>query len=98
KKFKDKIRSLTTRHHNFEPSVIADLNRVIRGTALYFATDFSRCRRQFRKLDSWTRMRLRCMKYKRKRATDNYRLRNRVFIKLGLLSLESFCSSGAATA
>jgi len=94
KKFKDKIRALTTRHHNFEPSVIAELNRVIRGTALYFATNFSICRGQFRKLDSWTRMRLRCMKYKRKRATDNYRLRNRVFTKLGLLSLESFCPDG----
>jgi RNA-directed DNA polymerase len=98
KKFKDKIRALTTRHHNFEPSVIAELNRVIRGTALYFAADFSICRGQFRKLDSWTRMRLRCMKYKRKRATDNYRMRNRVFTKLGLLSLESFCFSGAANA
>ncbi len=98
KKFKDKIRSLTTRHHNFEPSVIAELNRVIRGTALYFATDFSSCRGQFRKLDSWTRMRLRCMKYKRKRATDNYRLRNRLFIKLGLLSLDSFCLPRTAKA
>lgn len=91
KKFKDKIRALTTRHHNFEPAVISELNRVIRGTALYFAADFSICRGQFRKLDSWTRMRLRCMKFKRKRASDNYRFRNRVFIKLGLLSLESFC-------
>lgn len=98
KKFKDKIRALTTRHHNFEPSVIVELNRVIRGTALYFATSFSTCRDLFRNLDSWTRMRLRCMKFKRKKVTDNYRLRNRVFIKLGLLSLESFCFSGAANA
>ena len=39
KKFKDKIRALTTRHHNFEPAVISELNRVIRGTALYFAAE-----------------------------------------------------------
>ena len=43
-------------------------------------------------------MRLRCMKFKRKRGSDNYRMRNRVFIKLGLLSLESFCPSGSAKA
>jgi len=91
KKFKDKIRSLTRRHFNFEPKVIVELNQVIRGTALYFATSFSSCQWQFQKLDSWIRMRLRCMKFKRKLASDNYRLRNRVFQKLGLLSLEQFC-------
>ena len=91
KKFKDKIRSLTRRHLNFEPKVIAELNQVIRGTALFFAPSFSTCQWQFQKLDSWTRMRLRCMKLKRKCASDNYKLRNKVFRKLGLLSLEQFC-------
>ena len=36
-------------------------------------------------------MRLRCMKFKRKWATDNYKLRNRTFHKLGLFSMEQFC-------
>jgi group II intron reverse transcriptase/maturase len=97
-KFKDKIRALSVRHYNFEAETIVRLNRVIRGTALYFGVSFSTCRRQFLKLDSWIRMRLRCMKFKRKLASDNYKLRNRTFIKLGLLSLEQFCLASAAKA
>lgn len=91
KKFKDKVRELTVRKHNLDDDIIVKLNRVIRGTANYFATDFSTCRWMFRKLDSWIRMRLRCMKLKRKRRRDNYKLRLRYFSKLDLLSLESFC-------
>ena len=90
-KFQEKVRVLTQRHHNFDPAVIMELNRVIRGTALYFATRWSTGRRQLRELDEWTRMRLRCMWRKRKRCTDNYRVPNSSFVQLGLLSLESFC-------
>jgi RNA-directed DNA polymerase len=97
-KFKDKIRALSVRHYNFEAETIVRLNRVIRGTALYFGASFSTCRRQFLKLDSWIRMRLRCMKFKRKLHSDNYRLRNRRFTKLGLLSMEQFCLAAAAKA
>lgn len=97
-KFKDKIRALSVRHYNFESETMVKLNRVIRGTALYFGASFSTCRRQFLKLDSWIRMRLRCMKFKRKQHSDNYRLRNRTFYKLGLLSLEHFCLPAAAKA
>ena len=92
-KFKSKIRELTPRHHNLDGSVIAKLNRVIRGTANYFATAFSTCRWAFQKLDSWLRMRLRCMKWKRKNYNDNARLRVGYFRrKLGLLTLEEFCT------
>lgn len=98
KKFKDKIRTLTIRKRNFEPEVIAELNRVIRGTSLYFSASFATTRWQFHKLDSWIRMRLRCMKFKRKRTTDNYKLRNRTFAKLGLLRMEDFCSPRSANA
>jgi group II intron reverse transcriptase/maturase len=91
KKFKDKIRELTTRKHNLDEEVIIKLNQVIRGTANYFATVFSTSRWMFQKLDSWIRMRLRCMKYKRKSYNDNKRMRNKRFGKLGLLTLESFC-------
>ena len=91
-KFKDKVRKLTIRHHNFEAKVVvAKLNRVLQGTARYFATSFATCRWLFQKLDSWVRMRLRCMKLKCKRATNNYQLRNRTFHKLGLFSMEQFC-------
>jgi group II intron reverse transcriptase/maturase len=91
KKFKDKIRELTVRKHNLDEDVIVRLNRVIRGTGNYFGTEFSTCRWMFQKLDSWIRMRLRCMKYKRKKRHDNYKLRLKFFTKLGLLSIESFC-------
>jgi group II intron reverse transcriptase/maturase len=92
-KFKSKIRELTPRHHNLDGSVIRKLNRVIRGTANYFATTFSTCRWAFQKLDSWLRMRLRCMKLKRKNYNDNDKLRVGYFRrKLGLLTREEFCT------
>jgi group II intron reverse transcriptase/maturase len=86
-RFKVKVRELTRRCHNLDAEAIAKLNRVIRGTANYFGTDFTTCISTFTRLDAWIRMRLRCMKKKRKRVTDNYRIRNNVFRKLGLLSL-----------
>lgn len=93
KKFKDKIRELTCRKHNFDAARIEQINRVIRGTAQYFATDFFTGREVFHKMDSWIRMRLRCMKTKRKSTNDNWKIRNKVFDRLGLLTLESFCAS-----
>ena len=91
-KFQEKIRELTPRHHNLDLDVIAKLNRVIRGTANYFTPLFSTGHRVFQKLDSWIRMRLRCMKRKRKNYNDNRTLRITYFRhKLGLLSLEQFC-------
>ena len=88
-KFKNKIRELTVRKHNLEAKVIGKLNQVIRGTANYFSARFSTCRWLFHKLDSWIRMRLRCMKKKRKRCSDNWKLRVTYFRKkLGLLTLE----------
>jgi group II intron reverse transcriptase/maturase len=93
RKFKDKIRQLTIRHHNLDLVTVAKLNRVIRGTANYFATSFSTVRWLFQKLDSWIRMRLRCMKKKRKNYNDNRKLRIGYFVhKLGLFSLEAFCT------
>ena len=86
-KFKDKVRALTPRHHNLDATVIRKLNSVIRGTANYFATSFSRVGDLFRGLDRWIRMRLRCMKYKRKSRADNGRFRLLYFRRLGLGSL-----------
>lgn len=94
KKFQDKIRSLTERHHNLDAAVIVKLNRVIRGTAQYFTPRWATTRRQFGRLDSWIRMRLRALRSKCKRVTDNYRLPNAELAQLGLLSLTSFCWSG----
>jgi group II intron reverse transcriptase/maturase len=94
KKFKDKVRGLTIRKHNLDQHAIEELNRVVRGTARYFATTFSTCRWTFQKLDSWVRMRLRCMKLKRKNYSDNRRIRVAYFRrKFGLLTLEEFCTA-----
>ena len=92
-KFKAKVRELTIRKHNLDQKAIGRLNQVIRGTAHYFGTRFSTCRWEFQKLDSWIRMRLRCMKLKRKNFNDNAKLRVGYFRrKLGLLTLEEFCT------
>jgi group II intron reverse transcriptase/maturase len=90
-KFQTKIRELTRRSHNLDARVIEKLNQVIRGTANFFATNFSTCVKLFQKLDKWIRMRIRCMKFKRKSELDNYRLRHGSFQKkLGLLTMLSF--------
>jgi RNA-directed DNA polymerase len=92
-KFKDKIRELTQRKRNLDSSVIVKLNQVIRGTANYFTAPFATNRWLFQKLDSWVRMRMRCMKLKRKNYNDNRRLKCKFFaFKLGLLTLEGFCT------
>jgi group II intron reverse transcriptase/maturase len=92
-KFKAKVRELTIRKHNLDRQTIEKLNRVIRGTAQYFGTEFSTSRWTFQKLDSWIRMRLRCMKRNRKNYNDNAKLRVGYFRrKLGLLTLEQFCT------
>jgi len=97
-KFKDKVRMLTVRKHNLDAQAIARLNQVIRGTANYFGRpSFSTCRWSFQKLDSWIRMRLRCMRLQRKNYNDNHKLRARYFHhKLGLLTLEQFCTVSTA--
>jgi len=92
-KFKTKIRELTRRSRNLDAEVIEKLNQVVRGTANFFATRFSHNRRLFQQLDGWIRMRLRCMKFKRKWRTDNCRLRLKHLRRRGLLSLVDFYSN-----
>lgn len=55
----------------FDEPRVEKLNAVIRGTARYFATSFATCVYQFRELDGRLRMRLRCMRLKRKTRTAN---------------------------
>jgi RNA-directed DNA polymerase len=86
-KFKAKIRELTPRHHNLDQEVVRKVNAVVRGTANYFATPFSQVRDLFRTLDRWIRMRIRCMKFKRKRGTDNWRLHGKHLANLGFVFL-----------
>ena len=86
-KLKEKVRTLTIRSHNFSGEVIKSINRVTRGSANYFDTDFSNVKMQFVKIDKMIRRRLRCMKKKRISASDNYRIPNRFFERKGLISL-----------
>lgn len=90
RKFKDKVRALTRRSMNLDASIFVKLNQVIRGTAQFFATQWFTARESWHRLDSWIRMRLRCMKFKRLNYRDNSKLRINKFDRLGLLSLESF--------
>jgi group II intron reverse transcriptase/maturase len=92
-KFKDKVRDLTRRSHNLDAQVIVKLNRVIRGTANYFAPRWATSRWVFRELDAWIRRRLRCMKFKRFSYHHNRRMRLKQLSQLGLLSLEDFCQA-----
>lgn len=85
--FKTKVRQITRRSYNLDAEMIVKLNRVIRGTANYFATPWSHCGDLYRTLDRWIRMRLRCMKFERKSPKDNVRLRLKHLKRLGLLSL-----------
>lgn len=86
-KLKDKIRKLTVRSHNLSGEVIENLNRMTRGVANYYSTDFSTVKEQFKKIDMMIRRRLRCMKKKRISARDNLRIPNRYFERKGLVSL-----------
>lgn len=85
--FKTKVRQITRRSHNLDSDMIVRLNRVIRGTANYFAKPWSHCGDAYRSLDRWIRMRLRCMKFKRKSNVDNARVRLKHLRRMGLLSL-----------
>jgi hypothetical protein len=89
-RLKDKIRQMTVRKHNLDAQVLAKLNAVIRGVARYFATSFATVREQFRYLDAWIRMRIRCMKFQRKSVHDNWRLRIRHLRRLGLVFLMDY--------
>jgi group II intron reverse transcriptase/maturase len=94
--FKTKVRRITRRSHNLDAEMIEQLNRVIRGTANYFATPWSHCGDMYRSLDRWIRMRLRCMKFKRKSKVDNVRIRLKHFRHMGLLSLSDLRPSCVA--
>jgi group II intron reverse transcriptase/maturase len=88
-KFKDTIRKLTIRSHNFSADCITGINRVTVGYANYFATDFASVRHQFNYLDRFIRRRLRSMKTKRISIINNRKIPNRFFEKRGLLALGS---------
>ena len=86
-KFKDRVREVTVRHRNLEAGVVKELNQIIRGVAHYFGPPFATVRNLFRNLDEWLRMRLRCMKFKRKSREDNWRMRVKHLRRMGFVFL-----------
>lgn len=87
--FQAKVREITTRSHNLDAVVIARLNSLMRGVQRYFGTWFSTCVTQFRELDEWVRMRLRCQKLKRKSRTHNCRIQDAYFERKGLVNMST---------
>jgi len=86
-RFKDKVRLLTRRQQGRNvDAILQDLNPVLRGFARYFGV--AEVGDRFDRLDAWIRMRVRAFKSRRKRRTDNRRIRNRRLAKWGLLSLQ----------
>ena len=87
--FHTKVRDITTRSHNLDAEVIAKLNSLIRGVQRYFGTWFSTCVKQFRELDEWVRMRLRCQQLKRKSREDHCRIKDAYLERRGLVTLST---------
>ena len=85
-KFEKKIEDTTTRSKNLDANVITKLNQIIVGTVNYFSASFTNTLTYFSKIDQWIRMRVRCMKYKRKWHTDNRRLKNKHIENMNLVS------------
>lgn len=92
KNFKKKAGAITRRSHNLDAEVIEKLNRLIRGTANYFVARFTKSATLIVQLDRWVRMRVRCMKFGRKRRTDHFRLRKKHITALGVLSFDEIAS------
>lgn len=85
-KFERAIEMMTRRKENLSSEVIEKLNRIIRGTVNYFSKVYTNVTTYFLKIDKWIRVRVRCMKYKRKWHTDNRRLKNKHIENMGLVS------------
>ena len=86
-KFQTRIRELTMRSRNFDALVVERVNQTVRGVANYFATSFSQVWKLFQGLDSWLRMRLRAMKFKRKSKRNNQRLPVTLLKQMGFVFL-----------
>jgi group II intron reverse transcriptase/maturase len=88
--FKDKVRLLTRRQQGRNvDAVLAGLNPVLRGFANYFGV--AEVTGLFRRLDQWTRTRIRGFKTKRRNSGDRRRLPNKRLARWGLLSLQLDC-------
>jgi RNA-directed DNA polymerase len=90
-KFKDAVRKATIRSRNLNAEVIEKLNQIIRGTVNYFSCSITTTIKQFTKLEMWIRSRLRSMKTKCIRKTNNWKVKNKHLTRMGLLSCTQLC-------
>jgi group II intron reverse transcriptase/maturase len=90
-KFKDTVRNATIRSRNLDSKAVEKLNQVIRGTVNYFANPITTTLKQFTKLDSWIRSRLRSMKTKCISKANNWKVKNKHLRRLGVLSCIQLC-------
>ena len=89
-KYKVRIRELTIRSHNLDAKKVEKLNALVRGVARYFATSFTKCGNQFRGLDRRLRMRLRCVRLKRKTRVVNCRIKIKHLHRRGCVFLSDY--------
>lgn len=88
KKFKDAVRHATRRNLPFNlEMVIQRLNSVVIGWGNYFK--IANVNWLYKRLDSWTRMRLRAFREKKKSYCSNCRITNEFLRNLGLNSLST---------
>lgn len=87
KKFKDRVRQVTTRSHNLDLKLVQKLNRLLIGFANYFVISGAALTEQFTELDFWIRHRLRAMKLKSFNIGGNRRWSARSLARLGVVSL-----------
>lgn len=88
KKFKENIRRVTRRLQPVKlQTVVQRVNPIIRGWGNYFK--IGNVNWLFKGLDEWVRMRLRWFVEKRKSYDCNFRIPNKVFINMGLVTLSS---------
>jgi RNA-directed DNA polymerase len=92
-RYKTRIRELTVRSHNLDATTVVRVNAVVRGVARYFATPYATCVYQFRELDCWLRMRLRCMRLKRKSRSSNGRVKTKHIRRSGFVFLSDYLIS-----
>lgn len=90
-KLKEAIRMATIRSRNLDYMVIEKLNQIIRGTVNYFSLPITATIKQFSRIESWLRSRIRYMKCKCISKTLNWKVKKKHINRMGLLSCSQLC-------
>lgn len=86
KKYRDKVREATRRQQGRNTEqMIKRLNEVVRGFGNYY--QIGNVKKKFRRLDEWTRMRVRAFIRKKKSTVSNSMIPNRILERMGMVFL-----------